>query len=131
MRERGAASLLLLGVAAVGLLFAVALADAARFVSIHFEASAAADAAALAAAPVTFRPFGAAGTPREEAARFAAANSARLVSCDCALDRSWAARTVEVVVARRVDLMLFGSRSILASARAEFAPAALLGPGGE
>jgi len=90
------------------------------------EAVAAADAAALAAAPVTFLPFGAAGTPAEEAARFATANGARLVSCACALDPSWKPRAVTVQVAREASLWPAGSVTVTATGRAEFLPALLL-----
>ena len=129
MNDRGAISVVLLAVAVLALLFALALGDAARFMAARLEAITAADAAALAAAPVTFRPFGAAGTPEEEAARFAAANGAVLLSCSCPLDRSWEERSVVVVVGRRVSLLLFGDRPVTATGRAEFVPAALLGEG--
>ena len=127
MREEGAAGVLLLGVAAVGLLLMAGVGIVGSLVVARTEAASAADAAALAAAPVTFRPFGATGTPTEEAARFATANRTRLVECECAVDRSWAARTVRVVVERQLDLGPFGSVPVRASSRAEFTPAALLG----
>ncbi len=56
------------------------------------RAVAAADAAALAAAPVTFRPFGSDGSPAEEAQRFAVENGATLVRCGCPTDPSWSSR---------------------------------------
>ncbi len=108
--------MLLVTVAAVGL-------GAATYAGT----AAAADAAALAAAPVTFQPFGASGTPAQEAARFAAANGASLVSCRCPIDRSWETRTVVVVVARNVSIPGIGEISITATSRATFAPTALLG----
>ena len=107
----------------------VAVGAVAQLLAAYLEAAAAADAAALAAAPVTFRPFGATGTAAEEAARFANANGARLVSCRCGADASWEPRTVEVIVAKRVDLVAFGTRTVRASSRAEFVPARLLDPG--
>lgn len=93
----------------------------------RMAATTAADAAALAAAPVTFLPFGATGSPAEEAARFAALNGADLISCRCPIDGSFAARTVEVRVRWNAQLPLLGSRAIEAVGRAEFRPALLLG----
>jgi secretion/DNA translocation related TadE-like protein len=125
--DEGSAGVLLLGVAALGLLLMAGVGIVGSLVVARSEAAAAADAAALAAAPVTFRPFGAAGTPAEEAARFATANRTRLIECVCPVDRSWAPRTVRVVVERTVDLGAFGSVPVRASSRAEFTPALLIG----
>lgn len=124
--EQGAASILLLGVAGVVLLLTLAVADAGIVLSARLNAAAAADAAALAAAPVTFRPFGAAGTPAEEAGRVAAANGAVLTRCSCAVDRSWYPRFVDVEVEQRVELFGVGAFTVRASSRAEFVPAMLL-----
>ena len=121
-------SLVLLGGAVVVALVLVAVGSVAQVLATYLQAAAAADAAALAAAPVTFRPFGAGGTASEEAARFAAANGARLVACRCAPDASWEPRTVAVTVAKTVDLAAFGTRTVRASSRAEFVPAQLLNP---
>lgn len=126
MRERGSAALALLGVIALALVLAVGLAAVGQVLRARGEASAAADAAALAAAPVTFLPFGAEGTPAEEAARFAAANGARLVWCVCPPDPSWSPRTVEVEVEREVAIWPVGKVTIRARGRAEFVPALLL-----
>jgi nucleotide-binding universal stress UspA family protein len=106
-------------------LLAILVADVGGFLAARQQAAAAADAAALAAAPVTFRPFGATGSPTREAARFAAANGASLVWCRCAVDRTWEAREVEVLVQRSVDLVLLGSRRITVRSRAEFVPTKL------
>ena len=84
----------MLAVAGLVLLLVVGIADAGLILAGRHRAAAAADAAALAAAPVTFRPFGAAGTPTQEAARFAAMNGASIVTCRCSADGSWRARTV-------------------------------------
>jgi hypothetical protein len=113
-------------VAAVVLLFAVVLGAAGAFLRARVEAVAAADAAALAAAPVTFLPFGAAGTPAEEAARFAQLNGASLLSCACPVDSSWEPRLVTVRVSREVRLWPAGSVTVTAVGRAEFEPARLL-----
>lgn len=131
-RERGSAAVLLLAVAALVLLFSVAVADVGIAFSARLQAAAAADAAALAAAPVTFRPFGATGTPVAEARRLATSNGVVLTMCSCRIDRSWRPRVVDVAVERRVGLLGIGTITVRASSRAEFAPALLLlgGDGG-
>jgi len=118
----------MLGIALVGLvaLLALGVGLVGGGLAAHAQASNAADAAALAAAPVTFRPFGATDGPASEAARFAAMNGARLVRCTCPIDESWNARTVEVVVVRVIALPVIGSVRIPAMSRATFEPAALL-----
>jgi secretion/DNA translocation related TadE-like protein len=126
VRERGGAAVLLLGVMAVVLLLAAVLGAVGAYLRARVEAVAAADAAALAAAPVTFLPFGAEGTPAEEAARFALANGASLLSCACPVDPSWGPRTVTVRVAREVRLWPGGLLTVTAVSRAEFEPALLL-----
>lgn len=119
---------LLLAVCALVLVLGVAIADVAVLLTARLQAGTAADAAALAAAPVTFRPFGARGGPADEARRFAEANGTRLVACRCPIDRSWAAREVAVVVARTVDLLGYGVVTVHATSRARFEPARLLDP---
>jgi secretion/DNA translocation related TadE-like protein len=126
VNDRGGAGVLLLGVAGLVLLLAASLGAVGAYLRARVEAVAAADAAALAAAPVTFLPFGAQGTPMDEAARFAAANGVRLVSCACPVDGSWEARTVTVRVAKEARLWPVGSVTVTAVSRAEFEPALLL-----
>lgn len=126
--ERGAVTPVLLAVLAVVLVLAIGIADVGILLAARLQAGAAADAAALAAAPVTFRPFGAAAGPVEEAHRLAAANGARLVGCACRTQPSWETRTVLVVVERRVPLIGFGAVTATASSSAEFDPAKLLVP---
>ena len=126
MNDRGGAAVLLAAGAGVALLLAAALGAAGSYLRARVEAVAAADAAALAAAPVTFLPFGATGTPAEEAARFALANGASLLWCACPVDPSWEPRTVTVQVARAVRLWPAGSLTVTAIGRAEFEPALLL-----
>lgn len=126
-QERGSAAILVLGVACLVMVLMIGVADVGLILSARLQAAAAADAAALAAAPVTFRPFGAAGTPVAEADRLAAANGSVLISCRCRIDRSWRSRVVEVDVQRRVRLVGIGSVTVTASSRAEFDPARLLG----
>ncbi len=123
--EAGSATVVIVGVVALACVLGLFVADVAVYVRARTAASVAADAAALAAAPVTFAAFGATGTPADEARRFAAGNGGVLVSCDCAIDRSWAAREVRVVVAVPADLLLFGPRLVHASSHAEFDPTAL------
>ena len=125
-RERGSAAVLLLAVAGLVLVLALGVADAGIALGARLQTAAAADAAALAAAPVTFRPFGATGGPAAEAGRLARANGAVLTKCSCAVDRTWRSRVVEVVVERRVELLGLGAITVSASSRAEFAPTALL-----
>jgi secretion/DNA translocation related TadE-like protein len=128
MSQRGSAAVLLVGVAGAVLVLAAALGAVGRYLDARVRASAAADSAALAAAPVTFMPFGAEGSPRDEAARFARLNGADLVSCTCPIDRSWEARTVRVDVAVEVTIWPFGRVTVRADSRAEFVPALLLDP---
>ena len=127
MSERGSVSLAVLGVGAVLLVLAAGLGAVGAYLRAQAEAEMAADAAALAAAPVTFLPFGARGTPTEEAARFAAFNHASLTVCLCDLDPSWEPRTVEVETMRVVEIWPLGTFEVRAIGRAEFVPALLLG----
>lgn len=125
--ERGSAALVvLLSVGLVGASLA-ALGALAILYGARVEASAAADAAALAAAVATFPPASRAD-PVDEAARLAAANGARLVSCECTVDASLATRVALVIVARDVTVPFFDSLEVRAGARAEFDPVAWLGP---
>jgi len=124
--ERGSAALLLVAVACLVLVITIGVADTGIALAGRLRAAAAADAAALASAPVTFRPFGATGSPTDEARRFAIANGSALVSCRCPIDRTWLPRTVEVVVEHRVALLGIGSIRVRAASRAEFAPLLLL-----
>lgn len=117
-----------IGLIGVVLLFTLGVGLVGAAASTYAAAASAADAAALASAPVTFRPFGARGSPRDEAARFARANGARLVRCDCPVNRSWASRTVSVTVSRRISLPVVGAVVIKATSRAVFDPSALLAP---
>jgi hypothetical protein len=117
----------LLGPIAVALVLAVGLSAIGTWMRAGIEADAAADAAALAAAPVTFLPFGAKGTPAEEAARFAAANGTRLVWCVCPPNPSWEPRTIEVEVEKVVEVWPLGTFIVKGHGRAEFVPSLLLG----
>jgi len=124
--ERGSAAPLLLAQIAVVVVLTIGLADVGILLAARQRASVAADAAALAAAPVTFLPFGATAGPRREAARFAAANGAELVGCVCPVDPSWEPRTVVVVVRRVARLVGLPDLVVTVEARARFDPAALV-----
>lgn len=87
---------------------------------------AAAEAGALAAAPVTFRPFGATGSAIDEAARLVRSNGATLVRCACPPDRRYGPRTVVVTARAYVDVLGLREMSVEATAAAEFRPVALL-----
>ena len=121
-RQRGSAALTTLALTVVVMTLSVLVADVAQVLVARTRAQVAADAAALAAAPVTFRDFGSADGPEGEAARFASRNGARLVECRCAVDRSWSARRVTVRTAVAIDLVLLPAAEIGATAHADFDP---------
>jgi len=126
--DQGSAAVLVLAVVVVAAGLAVVIGEVGIYLHANARAATAADAASLAAAPVTFAPFGASGSPRDEARRFARANGATLVSCACRVDRSLAAREVEVQVRVDVDLWGLGRRSLTATSRARFDPSKLVLP---
>jgi hypothetical protein len=109
----------------VTLAVGMAVVDVTSLLAARWRAEAAADAAALAAAPLTFLggPH-----PRTEAARLAGANGAGLRVCRCPIDRSLAVRNVEVEVEVTVATMAVGRHLIVVSSRAEFDPGAALTP---
>lgn len=124
--EHGLATLIVSGLLVVAVLLSMLIVDVARVSAARASLTAAADAAALAAAPATFADFGAGWDPHRAAAETAAANGSRLVECVCPIDRTWAARTVWVVVAGEVELALLGSRHLEAISAAEFKPVELV-----
>ena len=123
MNERGSATLVALAIITGLVLVAAGLAALTRLVATHVQATAAADAAALAAAPLTFLP----GDPRSEAWEYAANNGARLTACRCGSDSSFRSRVVMVEVSKEVDVPVFGELTVRARAAAEFDPIDLLG----
>ena len=123
--ETGAVGLLTAAVAALAVLLALLVGDLTRVVLVRSQVTTAADAAALAAAPVTFSTFGTSGDPVREASAVATANGARLVECRCPIDRSWDARTATVTVVATASLRLLGSRELTATSSAQFRPVAL------
>jgi uncharacterized membrane protein len=120
--EPGAVGIVTAALIALMLLMSVAVVDVSRLLAARAALTTAADAAALAAAPVTFSGFGSPRTPHDEAARYAAANGASVVACDCAIDRSWSERIVVVTVTTRIELRLLGTHRLRATAAAEFRP---------
>ena len=126
-RQRGAVSLIVAGLLVIGVVLSLLLVDVARVAAARARLSAAADAAALAAAPATFADFGAGSDPERAAGETATANGAQLVECRCPVDHTWASRTVQVVVSADIDLTMLGSRRLQASAAAEFSPVRLAG----
>ncbi|VAW05737.1 hypothetical protein MNBD_ACTINO02-2343 [hydrothermal vent metagenome] len=127
--ERGAASGLVLTIVIWGIMMAWMVAAVAIAGTAKMRAESAADGAALAAAPVTFRPFGARGSATGEAARFARANGAELSMCTCRPDPSWNERTVEVRVVVYARVPGLGAIPVRAQSRATFDPLALLDEG--
>lgn len=108
-------------VAAVTLAAALLTFDVHRLLVAKAAAQSAADAAALAAAPLTFAAFGSERSPEAEAAVFAGANGAELVACSCDPDPVWRARVVVVMVSVPVESLL-GFDRVTARAAAEFDP---------
>lgn len=126
MKERGSVSVVV-AVIVPGLIIAsMAIAALGQVIGGFERAASAAEAAALAAAPVTFRPFGTDTSPSQEAARVASANGGVLTDCSCPKDATWATRIVRVEVQVEVDVILFGPVTVTRHASAEFAPAKLL-----
>jgi hypothetical protein len=120
--DRGASSLLVVAAAGLAVVLAALVIDVGLLVAHRLRVAAAADAAALAAAPVTFRRFGAAADPRSEAAAIARQNDAVLVSCVCGINTSLATRSVRVVVAADIDLVFFGRQRVTAESAASYTP---------
>mgnify|MGYP001812257601 FL=1 len=122
MRQSGGATLLIGSLLGVAVLLAGVVGDGAHVATARAKLTAAADAAALAAAPLTFAGFGPEPRPERAAAAIAAENGVRLEQCRCDIDRTWAPRTVVVVVAADVGLLLLPNRSLRATSAAEFRP---------
>ncbi|MCP4304009.1 MAG: hypothetical protein GY788_03835 [bacterium] len=121
-RQRGSVGIIAAAGTLLVLVIGLLLTDVAHTYTARASLATAADAAALAAAPVTFSSFGTDGNPWRAAAEMAAANGAELIACECSIDRSWSTRRVAVTVAATVDLSLLGDRRMTAMAAAEFRP---------
>lgn len=113
--ETGSATLTVIAGVWLAGLFLTAAADIGLFLLARVKAQTAADAAALAAAG-TMVP-GSLGEARAEAERFAHANGARLIACECPPRGSEAMVRVRVPV--RFLLLGSGARYVTASARSE------------
>ena len=120
--EPGSATLLAVAVVAVVAMLALVAVDIGVLLRTRLVAATAADAGALAAAPLTFAPGF--GDPAAEAARLVTENGARLVACDCAVDRTWTERTVTVVASASALTYLAGTVTLTVGSRAEFDPVA-------
>jgi hypothetical protein len=120
-------SVFLVGLVAVGVVIMVFAINVGLVLDARSGAQAAADAAALGAAPLTFAEFGSTLSPKAEAARLAEANGAALLSCICEMNTSWKSRIVEVTVAVSRPIPGFGKAQVRASARAQFSPVEALG----
>ena len=124
--ERGSVSVLVVGVSVLACALVVGLAGMGQILLARERAVAAAEAGALAAAPVTFRPFGATGSATEEAAKLVRANGAELMACSCDHDPGYDPRTVTVTARLTVAVLGFRTVTLEATAAAEFRPVALL-----
>ena len=123
MTDRGTASVVIVAWVAILVVVAGGFAGVGRLVAAQVQATAAADAAALAAAPLTFLE----GDPVAEAAKFASGNGTRLEACQCPSNLGWVSRVVTVEVANDVVVPLLGQLTVRARAAAEFDPMDLLG----
>ena len=124
--ERGSATIAAVGVLVLGFTLVAGMAGIGQIVLARAKVVTAAEAGALAAAPVTFRPFGATGSPTAEADRMVRANGAVLVRCSCPYDPGYDPRTAIVTARLRVAVLGFREITLEATAAAEFAPVALL-----
>jgi secretion/DNA translocation related TadE-like protein len=116
--DRGAATVWVLGLAAVIIAVALAMVVRGSAVLARHRLERAADLAALAAAG----QIGHAGQPCAVAARIAAENGTRSASCTIRLDRAGRSGTVAVVLSGSVHLPLVGVRTLSARARAARQP---------
>jgi secretion/DNA translocation related TadE-like protein len=112
--QRGSVSLLAAGVMLMVGVMVLGTADVTRALAAASRAQAAADAAALAAAQEMVEPSG--QDPAAVADRFADANGAELVGCDCPSGGSEAVVTVRVEISGL--LLLRSGRHATAWARA-------------
>ncbi len=124
--DRGAATILILALCGLIAFIGIATTSIGGLLAAREQAMTAAEAAALGAAVATYPPA-ADGSPVEVAARLAAANGGRLVSCRCVVDAGFDSRVVAVTVVLVVRVPLFGAVEVGKTARAEFDPRAWLG----
>ena len=124
--DRGSVTLFAIGAVVLGLALMVGVTAVSQVLIARNRVIAAAEAGALAAAPVTFRPFGAGGSAVDEAARMVGSNGATMVRCDCSPDPGYARRTVTVTAMVMVSVLGLRETRMEATAVAEFRPVALL-----
>ena len=124
--DRGSATLFAIGAILLALVLMAGVTAIGQVLIARNRVTAAAEAGALAAAPVTFRPFGATGSAIDEAARLVRSNGATLIRCDCRPDPGYGPRTVTVTAMVNVNVMGLRETLIEATALAEFRPVALL-----
>lgn len=124
--DRGSATVVAALLVAMVMLTLVGLGSLTVLYGVRGEANTAADAAALAAAVATYPPAGA-DDPRAEAARYASANGAVVVSCECVIDSGLEVRSATVIVEKKVTVPFFGTLGVRAGATGEFDPVAWLG----
>ncbi len=124
--ERGSVSVLMTAVLMLGFMLVVAVAGVGQVLVARERVIVAAEAGALAAAPVTFRPFGASGSASDEADRLVRANNAVLVRCDCRHDSRYIPRTVMVTARSTVAVLGIREIDMEHTAAAEFRPVDLM-----
>lgn len=124
--ERGAMTILMIGLCALVAAIGVATAALGVLFDAREKAATAAEAAALAAAVATYPPTGA-EAPDDLAAEYASRNGARLVNCQCPVDGTLRSRVAAVTVELEANVPLFGEVLVGKTARAEFEPRAWLG----
>lgn len=124
--ERGSVTVFAVGVLVLAFLLVVGLAGIGQVLVARNKVVTAAEAGALAAAPVTFRPFGASGSATAEAAELVRANGAELVACSCDHNPGYDPRTATVTARLLVTVLGFRKITLEATAAAEFRPVALL-----
>lgn len=112
--ERGSVSVVVAAGVGMALVITIGVADVGRALIARSRAEAVADLAALATAQDLALPS--APDPTAVAERYASANGARLISCDCAIGSTEA--TVSVAVHVGGFLLPIGDRDVIGSARA-------------
>ena len=106
----------------VTLAVGLALLAVVQVMTFRARAVTAADAAALAAAPLTFPALALDDDPVKAAASVASANQARLVRCACQILETFDPRSVEVEVEVTGWVVIVGEVLVRASSRAEYVP---------
>lgn len=115
-RERGSASIALLGGVAMVMVLLLGLTDLAALFMARARAQTAADFASLAAAAELIPAIGI--DPHQKAGEYASANGATLTSCECEMGTTSAVVTVSVPVSMVLP-GLSGTTEVTATARAD------------